>query len=384
MIINLTKVIIWLKLGFMINSSLRPLLRNLRNHPARTAGATLFATGMVMATAGCAPGNENPAPESTTPAQQSGETTAADSGDKLNIVTSTQIWADVADMVVSDQDADIDAIIVGDSVDPHSFEPTAADMALPQEADLIVVGGGGYDSWLYRNMDESIIIHALPLTVHDHDHGHDHDHEHGDEHGHDHEHGDEHGHEHEDGHEHGHEHGHDHDHGGLVNEHIWYDPHAVEEVGAELAERVSELRPDAKVDTDKLEEKLSALESEMDSLPAVRVAQTEPIADYIVEHSPLTEATSEGYRTATLKESEPSAADYAAFTEALKNGEIDVLVFNPQTATDSTERLRDEARGLGIPVVEVFETPSRDENFFDFFNGAVERLKTGAAQVKKN
>lgn len=366
MIINLTKVIIWLKLGFMINSSLRPLLRNLRNHPARTAGATLFATGMVMATAGCAPGNENPAPESTTPAQQSGETAAADSGDKLNIVTSTQIWADVADMVVSDQDADIRAIIVGDSVDPHSFEPTAADMALAQEADLIVVGGGGYDSWLYRNMDESVIIHALPLTVHDHDHGH--DHEHGDEH----DHGDD------------HDHDHGHDHGGLVNEHIWYDPHAVEEIGTELAERVAELRPDAKVDTDKLKEKLSALESEMDSLPAVRIAQTEPIADYIVEHSPLTEATPEGYRTATLKESEPAAADYAAFTEALKNGEIDLLVFNPQTATDSTERLRDEARGLGIPVVEVFETPSRNENFFDFFRGAVERLKTGADQVRKN
>ncbi|MCX7445400.1 zinc ABC transporter substrate-binding protein [Corynebacterium sp. P7003] len=352
----------------MINSSLRPLLRNLRNHPARTAGATLFATGMVMATAGCAPGNENPSPEPAAPAEKSGETTAADSGDKLSIVTSTQVWSDVAGMVVSDQDADIRAIIVGDAADPHSFEPTAADMALAKKADLIVVGGGGYDSWLYRNMDESIIVHALPLTVHDH--------------GHDHEHGDEHDHDHEHGHDHGDEH--DHGHGELVNEHIWYDPHAVEEVGTELAERVSALRPDAKVDTGRLKEKLSALESEMDSIPAVRVAQTEPIADYIVEHSPLTEATPEGYRTATLKESEPSAADYAAFTESLKKGEIDVLVFNPQTATDATERLRDEALGLGIPVVEVFETPSRTENFFDFFNGVVERLKAGAQQVKKN
>ncbi|MEZ2122922.1 metal ABC transporter solute-binding protein, Zn/Mn family [Corynebacterium sp. CCM 9203] len=348
----------------MIKSSLHPLLRTVRLHPIRTAGATIIATGMALTTAGCTTGNQDPAPAISQREAEQADTAAPDSGDKLNIVTSTQIWADVAEMVVSDQDADIHAIIVGDSVDPHSFEPTASDIAMAKNADIIIVGGGGYDSWLYRSLNESVIINALPLTVHDHDHGH----ETGDDHDH--------------GHSHDHDHGHDHD--DLVNEHIWYNPEAVSKVGADLAERVSTLRSDAKVDTTKLNSNLKTITDELKSLPAVRVAQTEPIADYILQNSPATDATPEGYRTATLKESEPSAADYAAFTEALENGEIDVLVFNPQTATDATERLRDEAEDRGIPVVEIFETPSRNENFFDFFRGAVERLNSGAQQAKKN
>lgn len=104
--------------------------------------------------------------------------------DTIHVVASTSIWADVAEAVVdtaqTDVNIDVEAIVTGNGVDPHHFEPTAADIAKANEADVIIAGGGGYDAWLYQaveNQDE--IIHALPLTEHHHDHGHSHDEEHG-------------------------------------------------------------------------------------------------------------------------------------------------------------------------------------------------------------
>src|SRR5699024_8459375 len=123
-------------------------------------------------------------------------------------------------------------------MDPHHFEPTAADLARATEANVIVVGGGGYDAWLYDTIeDQDKIIHALPLTAHSHDHGeesagaeeaHDHDHEHGEE-----------GHSHEVSASEG-------------NEHIWYDPTAVVDVAHEIAEHINEANPDAQVSDEEL------------------------------------------------------------------------------------------------------------------------------------
>ena len=282
----------------------------------------------------------------------------------ISIVASTNVWGDVASTVVPD--AEVTSIIDGDDTDPHFFEPTAADMAKAKAADIVVVGGGGYDAWLYSAIDPDKIVHALPLTEHDHDH------EHGDHEGHDHDHGetghDDHDHDHEGHH---HDHG-DHDADGLVNEHIWYDTHAVQHVGADLAEAAKKLGAEASTDT--LDEQMHTLHEKIDHLPAVRVAQTEPIADYIINHSPMIESTPEGYRHTTLSEAEPTAADVSAFLDLINSGELDVLVYNPQTETPTTKRLLDAANANNVSVVEISETPEKGQSFYDFFTQAVDRL----------
>src|SRR5699024_9580606 len=120
--------------------------------------------------------------------------------DTLNIVTSTSIWGNIAQSVADSAEGaevEVTSIVEGNNMDPHHFEPTAADLARAAEADVIVVGGGGYDAWLYDTIeDQDKIIHALPLTAHSHDHDHDHDHseesaEAEEAHDHDHEHGEE-------------------------------------------------------------------------------------------------------------------------------------------------------------------------------------------------
>lgn len=281
--------------------------------------------------------------------------------DTLNIVASTSIWGDVVQSIADSAegvDVEVTSIVEGNNMDPHHFEPTAADLARAGEADVIVVGGGGYDAWLYDAIeDQDKIIHALPLTAHSHDHG--------DEEGHDHDHDHDHG-----------EKGHSHDVTSIDgNEHIWYDPTAVMEVAHEIAEQINEVNPDAQASDEEVVSLVSDLDSRLHALPEVTYTQTEPIADYMLAHTDMTDATPEGYRHATLSHGEPAAADLAAFIDELKAGDVDVLIYNPQTQTDMTSRIRTTAEDEGIQVVEIGETPPDNQNFFEYFEEVVSSLE---------
>ncbi|MGV0362595.1 metal ABC transporter solute-binding protein, Zn/Mn family [Corynebacterium minutissimum] len=349
-----------------------------------------------------------------------GDAGAGSDKETIHVVASTSIWADVAQAVVdtakTDVNVDVEAIVTGNGVDPHHFEPTAADIARANEADVIIAGGGGYDAWLYQAVkNQDAIIHALPLTEHSHDHAHD-------EHGHDHEHAHEHDehehahdeHEHEDAHDHGdhdhahdehahdeghdeHEHAHDHEHDVETvsmdeakkiaaehpetitniegNEHVWYDAAAIEKVANEVAKLVNETNPEAKATADPLVQRVEKIKDRVEKLPAQNYAQTEPIADYIMKYSDSTDVTPEGYRKATVAEGEPSAADLARFLEAINQGEVDLLIFNPQTETDMTKRIRSAAEDKDIPVVEIGETPPENTDFLDYYEEAVSALE---------
>ncbi|MBU5654724.1 zinc ABC transporter substrate-binding protein [Corynebacterium aurimucosum] len=327
-----------------------------------------------------------------------GGSDAGSDKETIQVVASTSIWADVAQAVVNtaqtDVNIDVHAIVSGNSVDPHHFEPTAADIARADEADVIIAGGGGYDAWLYqavKNQDQ--IIHALPLTAHDHgdhDHG---EHEHGEEHDHAH---DEHDHDEHAHEEHAHDHN-EHGHEGETvtmdearkiaaehpeqvtnidgNEHVWYDSAAIEKVATEVATLVNEANPEAKATADPLVERMEGLKARIEKLPQRNYAQTEPIADYIFKYTDSTDATPEGYRKATVAEGEPTAADLARFLEDIKQDKIDLLIFNPQTETDMTKRIRAAAEDKNIPVVEIGETPPEDTNFLDYYEEVVNALE---------
>ena len=336
----------------------------------RRPAALLFAATLGAATlSACSSSGDN----------ADGGSDAGSDKETIQVIAATSIWADVAQAVVNtaqtDVNIDVHPIVSGNSVDPHHFEPTAADIARANEADVIIAGGGGYDAWLYqavKNQDQ--IIHALPLTAHDHG---DHDHN---EHAHD---------------DHAHEEEHEHE-GQTVtmdeakkiaaehpeqitnidgNEHVWYDAAAIEKVATEVATLVNETNPEAKATADPLVERVEGVKARIEKLPQRNYAQTEPIADYIFKYTDSTDATPEGYRKATVAESEPTAADLARFLEDIKQDKIDLLIFNPQTETDMTKRIRAAAEDKNIPVVEIGETPPEETNFLDYYEEVVNALE---------
>ena len=314
----------------------------------RASAALLAAGGLLLTATACSSGSEDSAAE---PGAQK----------KISIVASTSIWADVAQAVAdtaSGVDIEVKPIVEGNGVDPHHFEPSAADIAKAEDADLLVVNGGGYDSWIYQAVsDQDNIVSALPLT----------------------------------------------DHGKLAddpdvvtidaakatakkdpekvtniegNEHIWYDPAALDEVAGNIADQINELNTDANASTERVDSHVDRLRDKLKELPGdLSYAQTEPIADYIMKYTSGKDVTPEGYRKATISEGEPTAADLAAFTKAIKEDKVDLLIFNPQTETDMTKRIRAAAEDKNIPIVEIGETPPEETNFLDYYEEVVNALE---------
>ena len=63
-------------------------------------------------------------------------------------------------------DSDIQLhLLVDDGVDPHSFQPTVADIVTVSECDLLIYGGGESDAWLEDALKgtEKRTVALLPL-----------------------------------------------------------------------------------------------------------------------------------------------------------------------------------------------------------------------------
>lgn len=308
----------------------------------RTALAASAAVGLTMGLAACSD-------DSATADGNGGD---AGSGDTVKIVTSTKVWADVAEAVIGDAEGvEVEPIIASNDTDPHSYQPTAADMALVEQADVLLAGGGHYDAWLTEaaSSDSAAII----LTAIDGD-GFD-GHGHGEE-----------GHE-EEGHE-------GHDHSAEVNEHIWYDADAVKSVASALASEIN-AHWDIGASDEDVVKRLDEIDERKAKLPKSTTAQTHPLADDILAGTKIVDDTPEGYRRATLSESEPSAADVATMLETIESGNLDFLIDAPQTRDQVSERLVKAAQAKGLRIVNVYESPGVNESFFDLYDRILDDLE---------
>ena len=102
----------------------------------------------------------------------------------LKVVTSFSILEDFAQNIGQEK-IDVESIIKADQ-DAHSFEPTPKDIIKIQNADVVILNGVEFDSWLNKileaNRYEGIIVdasHNVPLLpYHEDENHHDHDHDH--------------------------------------------------------------------------------------------------------------------------------------------------------------------------------------------------------------
>ena len=263
--------------------------------------------------------------------------TAAEEGEgnaQPGLLATTGVWADVAAAVTG---TDVDAIITGADVDPHHFEPTAQDLAKVKAADTLVANGGGYDHSLYSVAEQDKVVFAIPPA--------------------------------EDGAEQ------DHDHGteDLDSiEHIWFNPGKVKEVAREVAQRAGGSAAD-------VEARMGAVEAKLAEIGSVRLAATEPIAAGLIYGTELHDVTPDGYLHAALNESEPSAQDIAAFLETIEAGELDLLVYNPQSTPGAADRIVEAAKQHGVDVVEISEIPPAGTNFLDYMDSVVDQIAQAAA-----
>ena len=254
----------------------------------------------------------------------------------LTIVSSTNVWGDVASSIGGDL-VQVVSIIDSFSQDPHSYEASARDQLAVNDADVIVANGGGYDSFidtLATAAGNSNIVYAyLP------------------------EEGEEEAKEEED---HGDDHAHDHDHG---NEHVWYDFHVVEDFATRLSEQLTTLDPDnATQYTANLEEFLVGIESLEEraaavaaSVSAATVISSEPVADYLLAELGLTNITPESFSQAIEEELDVSPADLLEIQNLISSNSVDLFVVNIQTGSVQIDALIELAEASGVSVIQVSE-----------------------------
>lgn len=308
-----------------------------------------------------------------------GKAAPADDDGQLTVVASTPVWAAVAEEI-SGGAARVEPVIASSAADPHSYESSPRDAAKINDADLVVYNGGGYDSFVEQilaSTGEKPTVQAVEAASHgpgqeEHGQG---EHGHGDGADAGHSHGDaadSHAHgEHADhgNHDHGsssHDHGHGHGGHNHANEHIWYDPPAVQQTANRIAEELAALQPDKaehfREGAHRFNGELDQLERRIDQLRerhrGERIVVTEPVAHYLIERAGLDDITPPSFTQAIEGERDPSAASLADIRRAVRSGEAKAVVYNPQTESRVTEGIREIAESQGVPVVEMTESPT--------------------------
>ncbi|MCK8613260.1 metal ABC transporter solute-binding protein, Zn/Mn family [Gordonia sp. C13] len=260
------------------------------------------------------------------------------------VVTSTNVWGAVASAVAGDK-ATVTSVYTNTEGDPHEFEPSAADTATIADADILVMNGGHYDAYMEQAAKSSgaTVVDAYALTRSDDHDTHDHeadDHSAGDHADHaEHDHGDE-------------------------NEHVFYDLPVVAEVADKVADALAEQDPanaetyraNAETFTTGIDELRGEVAGIRKAHDGTKVAQTEPLAGYLLTEACLIDAAPAGFTQAVEEGQSPSAADRAAMEDLLASRGAAVLIYNVQGVDPVTQAMLDVAKSAKVPVVEFTET----------------------------
>lgn len=334
----------------------------------------VLGAASVLALAGCAGG----APAST----GSGGAT----GDKVAVVASTDVYGSIAEAIGGDF-VDVTSVITSSSQDPHEYEASAQDQLTLKNAGLVIENGGGYDSFMESLIDASgttaPVITAVEFN-HDYPGAESHDEAHADEAspapG-----GSADAHAEGDGHDHAEGDGHDHIEG--FNEHVWYDPHTIEDLTAAIAEELGQLAPDHAADftanADAFTQQIAGLEDSLAQIEAkdagAKVFVTEPVPVYLIEAAGLDNATPNEFSEAVEEGQDVPPATLLESLQLVDSGQISVMIVNPQTGGAETTQVEDEAKAKNIPVIEFTETLPEGQTYISWMQSNISALSDALA-----
>ncbi|WGW11083.1 zinc ABC transporter substrate-binding protein [Saxibacter everestensis] len=315
------------------------------------------------------------------------DSAASGDSDALNVVASTNVYADIVEQIGGDK-VNVISIIDDPSLDPHSYEATTQDQLKLSKADVVVQNGGGYDAFIDSMLNavdsDPAIVNTVDVsgfeegTEAGHDHAAEEGHDHAEE-GHDHA---EEGHDHaaEDGHDHAEE-GHDH---ASFNEHLWYSLPTMSKLADQVAATLGEQDTAGKAEFDKNAE---AFKTEMKTLTDTQaalkktygetpIAITEPVALWLLEDSGLHNETPSAFSAAIEEGSDVSPTVLNDTLELLNKKQVRVLVNNTQSAGAESEKVEQAAKSNNIPVVGVTETLPAGTDYIGWMTKNLSNLET--------
>lgn len=256
--------------------------------------------------------------------------------DKVSIVTTTNVYADIAKNVAGKYGS-VQAIIKNSATDPHDFEPTTADAKKLTNANIIVANGLGYDSWMNKLASS---VSKKPVLVGE-------------------------------------------DVMGLKkvdNPHIWYDLDMPTKYVNYLVKRLSKLDKKHaayfKENGDKYLAKIAKVKQiakSADKKNNKPVFVSEPVFDYGLEEAGYKIGDKE-FEEAIENGTDPSPKTINKMTNEIKDKKIAFFVNNTQASSSTVKTFVKLAKENGVPVLNVRETIPNHITYLDWMRENYQNL----------
>jgi len=258
---------------------------------------------------------------------------------QIAVVAAENFYGDIARQIGGDR-VSVVSIMNNPDQDPHLFETTPGIVRQIAAAQIVILNGANYDSWMDKLLAagprrDRLVVNAARLTGY----------KAGD------------------------------------NPHLWYDPATMPAVAAAIADALAKSDSAHAADySARLKVTLAALAQITQRIAQLKakhggapVTATEPVFGPMARALGLT-MRNERFQLAMMNDTEPSARDVAAFENDLKERKVRLLIYNSQVSEKLTERLRDIAKRAKVPVIGVTETMPANVKFQDWLLGELDNL----------
>ena len=258
------------------------------------------------------------------------------------VVASTNVYGDIASQIGGTR-VSVTSILTDPNADPHLFEPGTANGLAVAQARLVIENGLGYDAFMQRLVAATgskarVVTVSDVLGVHGKD----------------------------------------------ANPHLWYDVPRLPRIAAAIAAGLAAADPSHaaayRAGLARFDASLAPLRAEVARIRArfrgAPVAYTEPVPGYLLAAAGLRNLAPDAFTRAIEDGTEPTPAALAAMDALIAKRRVRVLLYNAQTVSPITVRLRDEARKAGVPVVPVTETLPPHLDFQQWQLGQAEALES--------
>jgi zinc/manganese transport system substrate-binding protein len=259
----------------------------------------------------------------------------------LRIVAAENFYGDVAAQL-GGPEVTVVSILHDPEQDPHLFEVSASAARAVAAAAIVVFNGAGYDPWMEKllaaspaagreTIEVARLLHKAPGE----------------------------------------------------DPHLWYDPRTMpvfaDAVTAALARHdpahqslYEERRARFETALKPLTDKVASLKQRYAGTP---VTATEPVFGSMAAAIGLA-MRNEGFQRAVMNDTEPGAAEIAAFQNDLRGHVVKVLIYNRQTSEGLTRKMQALAKQFGVPVVGVSETEPAGMTYQAWMLSELDQLDT--------
>ena len=263
----------------------------------------------------------------------------------IKIVASTNVWGDIAYQIAGEE-ATVTALIDNVNQDPHSFEASARDQLAVQDADIVIMNGGGYDDFVEQMVEAdetpAILINAYVASGDD----------------------------------------------DTRNEHIWYSASQVKDVGnvifsaLETVDRNS--TPTYESNLAEFEAQISLIEIRTSEIASAwggeKVFATEPLIYYLLQDTGMVDITPGEFSEAIEEERDVAPAVMLEAKEALKQAKF--VAVNSSTSTAQIEELLSSypsaAYAFGELLPQDPDTGEYSGDYFEMMTSALDMIVEGA------